>query len=169
MGRLSRNPDSLRHVHLVGCTDPTGSLPENRVFITGYTSSGDCRELFGKVHKKVYVSRSPCLEPGDAKLVSVIGSKPKRMSSDDWKLLCSYDFGTIIFPKSKLSAPLPCVIADGDLDGDDYFVLYDDVILDHLLHSKDKLTSKSRKALHKLELPAGAVKSVNKKTTYSQA
>mmetsp|Transcript_3925 Transcript_3925/g.7017 ORF Transcript_3925/g.7017 Transcript_3925/m.7017 type:complete len:183 (+) Transcript_3925:2-550(+) len=90
------------------------------------------------------------------------------MSTDDWNLLCSYDFGTIIFPKSRLSAPLPCMIAGGDLDGDDYFVLYEDKILDHLLHSKDKLTSKSRKLLHKLELPDGTEHSVNKKTKFSQ-
>lgn len=88
------------------------------------------------------------------------------MSTDDWELLCSYDFGMIIFPKSRLSAPLPCMIADGDLDGDEYFVLFDEKILNHLLHSKDKLTSKSRKLLRKLELPAGSEQSAVKKTSY---
>ena len=86
-------------------------VPENSVFITGYTSNGSTRKLFGNVHKTVYVSRSPCLEPGDAKIVHVIGSRPKNMSTGDWELLCSYDFGMIIFPKSRLSAPLPCMIA----------------------------------------------------------
>jgi hypothetical protein len=52
------------------------------------------------------------LEPTDAKLVSVIGSKPKEMSTDDWNMLCNYEFGTIIFPRSKEgSTPLPKVIA----------------------------------------------------------
>jgi hypothetical protein len=52
------------------------------------------------------------LEPTDAKLVTVVGSKPKEMSEDDWDMLCSYGFGTIIFPRSKKKAtPLPRVIA----------------------------------------------------------
>ncbi len=99
--------------HLKGCIDPTGFLPPKTVFIPGYTTDNDNRRaLFGKVHTKVYLSRSPCLEPTDAKLVSVIGSKPKQMSNDDWEVLCSYRFGTIIFPRSKEgSTPLPCVIA----------------------------------------------------------
>jgi len=110
--RRSKKADGLRHVHLVGCTDPTGKLPKNKVFISGYTSnSNNRRELFGEVHSKIYVSRSPCMEPSDAKIVSVVGRKPKDMSTDDWKLLCSYEFGTIIFPKSSNSTPLPCVIA----------------------------------------------------------
>ena len=56
------------------------------------------------------------MEPNDAKILSVVGRKPKGMSTDDWNLLCSYEFGTIIFPKcdtkSRPSAtPLPCMIA----------------------------------------------------------
>jgi len=114
-----KNPKKLKHVHLKGVIDPTGKLPENKVFISGYTTDGDNnRQLFGKVHKKIYISRSPCMEPEDAKLISVVGSKPTNMSKDEWELLCSYRFGTIIFSQSRLSVPLPCVIADGDLDGD---------------------------------------------------
>lgn len=83
------------------------------MFISGYTIDSDKnRALFGEVHTKVFLSRSPCLEPTDAKLVSVIGSKPKEMSKDDWDMLCCYEFGTIIFPLSKKgSTPLPCMIA----------------------------------------------------------
>jgi hypothetical protein len=83
------------------------------VFISGYTrDNNDKRALFGKVHPRVYLSRSPSLEPTDAKLVPVIRSKPKEMSGDDWNVLCSYQFGTIIFPQSKEgSTPLPIVIA----------------------------------------------------------
>ena len=99
--------------HLKGCIDPTGAIPQKKVFISGYTIDSDKnRAVFGKVHTKVYLSRSPSLEPADAKLVSVIGSKPKEMSEDDWDMLCSYGFGTINFPRSNEgSTPLPCVIA----------------------------------------------------------
>jgi len=86
------------------------------------------------------------------------------MSTAEWGLLCSYGFGMVIFPqsKSKLSTPLPCVIADGDLDGDDYFALWDERIMDHLLHSKSNLSKKSRKDLFNLALPRGVVHTVKK-------
>ena len=117
--RQSTKSSKLRHSHLKGCTDPTGKLPENKIFISGFVSTSDNkRELFGKVYKKVYVSRSPCLEPGDAKIVSVVGSKPKEMSIEEWRMLCGYDFGTIIFPKpGQDSVPLPCVIAGMETSG----------------------------------------------------
>lgn len=122
------------------------------------------------MHKKVFLSRSPALEPTDAKLISVVGSKPKDMCQADWDLLCSYGFGTIIFPrlKSKLSAPLASIIAEGDLDGDDYCVLWDEEILENLLTNKDKLTRKSRKLLHTLKVPQGGSYSVNKATKFAQ-
>jgi len=152
----TNDPKFLKHAHLMGCIDPTGALPEKKVFISGYiTGSDNSRALFGKVHTKVYLSRSLSLEPTNAKLVSVIGSKPREMSKDDWDMLCTYKFGTIIFPRSKEgSVPLPCVIADGDLDGDPYFVMWDKTIMDHLYHSNDKLTLKARRELLKLEMPA---------------
>ncbi len=118
--------------HLKGCIDPTGALPQKKVFISGYTKDSDnIRALFGKVHTKVYLSRSPSLEPTDAKLVSVIGSKPKEMSKDDWDMLCGYGFGTILFPRSKGgSTPLPRVIAG--MNFPDY--LYWHCIISHLMN-----------------------------------
>jgi hypothetical protein len=137
----ARNPIKLKHGHFKGCVDPTGALPENKVFISGYTTdASNKRVLFGEAHSRIFLSRSPCLAPSDAKMVSVVGSKPEEMSMDDWNILCSYDFGTIIFPQSLVS--MTCVIAgesfnpfcfflwfgvphhfyalflDGDLDGD---------------------------------------------------
>ena len=108
------DPTPLLLAHLKGCIDPTGKLPENRVFISGYVKSpgkGCLSEIFGNIHEKVFISRSPCLEPGDAKLVSVVGNKPSAMTSEEWNMLCSYSFGTIIFPQSRKFDPLPCVIA----------------------------------------------------------
>jgi hypothetical protein len=97
--------------HLKGVIDPTGKLPMNKVFISGYTTNVDKeRVLFGKAHPKVFLSRSPCLEPTDAKLLNVVGSKPREMSTDDWNMLCSYGYGTIIFPLSR-PVSLPSIIA----------------------------------------------------------
>jgi len=48
----------------------------------------------------------------------------------------------------------------------DFFVIWDEKLLHHLIHSDDKLTSKARRELVKLELPAGA-KCVDKETKYA--
>lgn len=106
----ARNPIKLKHGHFKGCVDPTGALPENKVFISGYTTdASNNRVPFGEAHSRIFLSRSPCLAPTDAKMVSVVGSKPEEMSMDDWNILCSYGFGTIIFPQSLVS--MACIIA----------------------------------------------------------
>jgi hypothetical protein len=63
-----------------------------------------------------------------------------------------------VFPRVRFLIPVDCLAA--------YFVLWDEKILRHLIHSDDKLTSKARQELVKLELPAGA-KSVDKETTFA--
>lgn len=51
----------------------------------------------------------------------------------------------------------------------DYFVLWDEHIIHHLMNSKDKLTSKSRKLLTTLELPDGVKQAVKKNVTFSRS
>mmetsp|Transcript_10202 Transcript_10202/g.22683 ORF Transcript_10202/g.22683 Transcript_10202/m.22683 type:complete len:1127 (-) Transcript_10202:57-3437(-) len=169
--RRSTSPDHLKHAHLKGAADPTMKIPEDKIFISGYTtnSNGE-RDLFGNCFNQVYCSRSPAVSPYDAKILSVVAERTEDMSGDEWDLLCSYKWGTVIFgaPRTRLSAPLPCCIADGDLDGDDYFICWDDEIVAHLLHAKDKLTSKSRKLLLELKLPDKTEHSLDKTTSFSQ-
>ena len=90
------------------------------MFISGYV--GDkrgVRRLFGDVHAKVFLSRSPALVPSDAKLLEVVGQKPLEMSSENWKHLCGLGFGIVVFPAPQEGMPsLPYQIAEGDLDGD---------------------------------------------------
>ena len=171
--RRSRYCKDLKHAHLIGLADPTNQIPEGMVFITGFTtdiSTGE-RTLIGKGHKQMYVSRSPAVSPGDAKILSVLSEKPTEMSDKNWNCLCSYRFGSIIFgaPRKKLLAsPLPCIIANGDLDGDYYFVCWDEVIMKHLLHAKDELTTKSRKLLLELKLQ-NRTHTVDKTTNYTSS
>ncbi|KAL3795821.1 hypothetical protein ACHAW5_004771 [Stephanodiscus triporus] len=51
---------------------------------------------------------------------------------------------------------------------EDYFVLWNEKIINHLIHSDDNLTSKARRELNKLELPSGA-KSVDKETKFAKS
>lgn len=53
------------HASFVGVTDPTGFLPPGKIFITGPK-----RNLAGE-RKEVLITRSPCLEPSDMKLMPV--------------------------------------------------------------------------------------------------
>jgi hypothetical protein len=65
-------------------------------------------------------------------MLPVISTKPKKMSKSDWDWLCSFPFGHIIFSKPKDGIPLPVIVGEGDLDGDDYFVCWDDNIIGHM-------------------------------------
>ncbi len=75
--------------------------------------------LFGQAHPKVFLSRSPAMVPGDAKLLEVVGEKPADMTNENWKFLCSLRFGLVVFsaPLGEM-ASLPYQVGEGDLDGD---------------------------------------------------
>jgi hypothetical protein len=132
--RNAKTIKGLKHAHLRGVYDPSGELPADTVFVTGYSSDDASeRQHFAKNSKKLFVTRSPCVEPSDGKMLRVVSSKPKLMKKDTWEWLCVFPFGHIIFSKPKeFSAPLPMLVGEGDLDGDDYFVCWDDVILKHM-------------------------------------
>ena len=114
----------------VGVADPTGCLPEGSVFVTGvgvgYDTSDDQHQMF--------ITRCPCTELSDGKLLPVVSHKPAAMKRDDWKHLCSIHFGLVIFatPTTPHGRSLPEQIADGDLDGDLYFLCWDREILSHM-------------------------------------
>lgn len=104
---------------LVGVADPTLSLPKDSVFVSGLKST-DCSD-------KVFVTRYPGLVKDDAKLFSLVNSwKPQGMSDEEWSYLQSLPFGFIVFGKSSESPlSLPEQVADSDLDGDNFHVLWD--------------------------------------------
>jgi hypothetical protein len=56
------------------------------------------------------------------------------MPQESWTQLCGYAFGHIIFPIPKQSTvPLPIIVGEGDLDGGDYCVCWDDDVIKALL------------------------------------
>jgi len=114
----------LGHACLVGVADPTGGLPEGCVFVTGL--AGICSSSSGKLVDRVFVSRFPCTENSDGYKLPLVQSKPPAMSDSIWEWLNSLHFGGIIFSTPQPGqAPLPKKIANGDLDGDLFFVLWD--------------------------------------------
>jgi hypothetical protein len=122
---FKKDVKNLCHTHLVGVADPTGSLPPNTVFMTGQRGSLGVEELF--------VTRSPCLEPRDGRLIRLVTTKPAGMTVEDWDWLHSLHFGALVFANpNKGQRPLPELIADGDLDGDLYFVCWNQLLLSHV-------------------------------------
>lgn len=110
----------LKHAYLLGVADPTGNLPEGTVFVPGLG-----RESRGN-HDKVFITRSPCVESSDGRLVPVVDKRPRTMSRSDWEWINTFSFGIVIFGSFQDKAtPLPELIAGGDLDGDTYLVCWD--------------------------------------------
>ncbi len=119
-----KHPEKIQHTHLVGMADPTGGLPSNTVFVTG---------MKGVEMDKLFVTRSPCMERKDGRVLRVVTKKPDSMTSDEWEWLQNLSFGALIFANPKPGdRPLPELIADGDLDGDLYFVCWNKTILTNL-------------------------------------
>ena len=120
----SENLERRNHSWLLGACDPTSALPEGSVFLTGF-GVGRSKDM------NVFVTRTPCTEVQDSLILPVVQRQPKEMSQENWNFLCSLHFGVIIFssPKSKNTLSLPEQISNGDLDGDLYFVCWDEQIM----------------------------------------
>jgi len=135
---IKRNPGGIQHAHLRGVCDPTGGLiPADCIFIPGFVKDiGDdnMRRMFCSVHKEVFVTRSPCMEPSDAKIIKVLSLRPEAMPQESWDFLCNLRFGHIVFPTAGDSAsnPLCFQVGEGDLDGDDYLVVWNEDIIEPL-------------------------------------
>lgn len=117
------------HANLVGVCDCTvGALPQGTVYISGIGVGG------GMGGRKVAITRVPCTEPDDLKLVPVISEKPREMRHDDWAHLKNLPFGAIVFssPRDDESMSLVESINKSDLDGDNFFTLWEPTILPHL-------------------------------------
>jgi hypothetical protein len=119
----SKEPDRINHAYVRGVIDPTGQLPSGHVFLTGVRNEG----VLGD---KLFVTRSPCIQVNDARMLSVITEKPECMDDDSWEALQYLPFGAIIFALPKEGdKSLPECIANGDLDGDRYFCCWNKDIL----------------------------------------
>jgi len=103
----------------LGAPDPTplGNIPQGYVAIPGLPDNID----------SVLVSRSPCMHKEDMLRLPLLKERPPNMSMRDWDSLNARHFGDIYFGHGVV--PLPNLIADGDLDGDLYFVMWDTEIV----------------------------------------
>jgi hypothetical protein len=134
--KRSLRPTHLNHAFLVGLGDPTNELPPGSIFVTGLQHSNLDME-------KLFVTRSPCVEPRDGRMLPLVTSKPDYMSLANWEWLQTLPFGSIMFGNPMPGErPLPELIASGDLDGDLYFICWNKTILSHI--RAEKITDSER-------------------------
>ncbi|CAK9096283.1 unnamed protein product [Durusdinium trenchii] len=103
---------------VVGVADPTGQLPEGQIFISGLQE-----QLLSQGMSEVLVTRCPCVRPSDGKRLRVVTCRPPGMAEEAWRFLTSRSFGEVIFPRAS-DVGLPELIAEGDLDGDLYWICW---------------------------------------------
>ena len=121
--KVKKNKLLLSHAYVRGVSDPTSKLPPGQVFLTGVKNHKTLGE-------KIFVTRSPCIKCTDGKMITLITHKPENMSEEEFNFLQSLPFGAIIFAFPREGCkPLPELIASGDLDGDRYFVCWEEEII----------------------------------------
>jgi len=100
--------------HLHGIMDETGVLEEGQIFCNVCVEGGHSQVLIGK---DIIISRAPCLHPGDVRQVDAVyvpPGSPLRMLHN-----------CIVFSQ-KGQRDLPSQLSGGDLDGDRYYIIWDE-------------------------------------------
>jgi len=100
-----------RHLH--GIMDEFGILAEDQIFCT-FTEDGKSKAVVGR---DLIISKAPCLHPGDVQVVNAI-HPPK--GSPLWELR-----NCVVFSQ-KGGRDLPSKLSGGDLDGDRYYIIWDE-------------------------------------------
>lgn len=105
--------DADKGVCAIGVMDEIGVLQPGEIFCQ-YTlpETGQKKVVTGRV----IVGRSPCLHPGDIQPLQAV-DRPELWDLND----------VVVFPQ-KGARPIPSMLSGGDLDGDIYFVIFDEAI-----------------------------------------
>ena len=82
--------------------------------------------------RQVFITRSPCVIPSHGRMLPTVCARPAAMALHLWEWLLALPFGAVVFSGAGGGPPLPLTIADGDLDGDLYFVCWDATLLSHI-------------------------------------
>jgi TusA-related sulfurtransferase len=108
-----------KHCYVVGLADPTNLIPPDHIFVTGLSNCPS----------KVFVTRAPCVKAQDGRILKVMTDRPRAMTHATWEWLQELSFGAILFSTAGSGVPIPMLCAEGDLDGDLYFMCWDENII----------------------------------------
>ena len=114
-GRLN----DKKSVCLMGVIDETNTLEEDQVYIHLIYSTENSK-INKILNQKVVIYRSPSLYPGDIKILNAVNNS-----------FLDHMINVVVFSK-KGKRPTFNQLSGGDLDGDRYFILYNDYIIKHL-------------------------------------
>eukprot|EP00854_Cymbomonas_tetramitiformis_P015234 gene15234-18018_t len=113
------------HTSMVGVADPTGCLPRDTIFVSGLPPLPPGR-------REIFVTRFPCVKPQDGRMLPVVTARPPAMPPAHWDWLQGLPFGLVVFSTAGDGVPLPAQCASGDLDGDLFWVTWDDGLLSQI-------------------------------------
>ncbi|KID89494.1 suppressor of ascus dominance [Metarhizium guizhouense ARSEF 977] len=117
---------------VLGCVDESGSLRGHSIETESSSDQLDEHKLpqiflqltdpshegrTNTIQGKCVVGRNPSLHPGDIRVVQAVNNPKLRHLKD-----------VIVFP-SKGDRPVPAMLSGGDLDGDDFFIIWDDRLI----------------------------------------
>ncbi|KAG2377316.1 hypothetical protein C9374_009227 [Naegleria lovaniensis] len=119
-----------RSALLMGVLDFEGVLEEDEVFIQLsphheceqplYANHANCYEKGGVVEGQVIVTRSPALHPGDVRKLKAVNDGTGKLSH----------LKDVIVFSSKSLISQPSKMGGGDLDGDEFFVSWEPLLMD---------------------------------------
>ncbi|KAJ7076679.1 RNA dependent RNA polymerase-domain-containing protein [Mycena belliarum] len=98
---------------LMGIADEYDVLEEGQIYCAVTPTGANSRRV---ITGQCTIFRSPCIHPGDARLVTAVD----HPAFQDCPLT-----NVVIFSTKKASRDLPSMLGGGDLDGDFYTVIYD--------------------------------------------
>ncbi|KAF9423615.1 hypothetical protein BGZ94_008244 [Podila epigama] len=104
--------------YLLGIPDETGTLEENEIFVQ--VSSVDNFTMRRVIEGKCAVVRCPCFHPGDIRVVKAV-NRPEL----------KHIYDVVVF-STKGHRSIPSMCSGGDLDGDDFTVLWDPDIVNNI-------------------------------------
>ena len=107
--------DINRGRQMRGLMDETNTLNYGEVFVQ-YSELGDnARKII--LEGELFVTKNPCLHPGDLKRVVAVDVPGLRHLYD-----------VVVFP-AKGQRPIPNELSGSDLDGDEYFVCWEELLM----------------------------------------
>ncbi|CAD8212997.1 unnamed protein product [Paramecium octaurelia] len=115
---------------VLGVIDEHNLLQPNEVYCLVLDENNGTQVEPENIKGEVLVTRNPCLHPGDIKKLNAISTK-EILKRNGGKNPYSQLINCLVFPACGNS--LPCQIAGGDLDGDLYFICWDNRLLPPVL------------------------------------
>ncbi|KAL4432702.1 hypothetical protein ABPG74_011523 [Tetrahymena malaccensis] len=112
-----------KSARLMGVIDEYGVLEQDEVF--AYISQ-DSEKSFFQVEGDVIVVKNPCLHPGDIRKLKAVNLETIQQRLGEGKINPFKKLRNILIFPSKGDEPITSQIAGSDLDGDCYFICWDE-------------------------------------------